>query len=487
MGGEPAALTWVLGLRRPAVTLLRLMKTTVEPLEGNKVKLSVEVEEVEFEEALDATFRRLAAEVRIPGFRPGKAPRKVLEARLGNGVAREEALRSALPDYYERAVIEHEVDVIAAPDIDITGGQEEGNVVFDAVVEVRPVVEVGGYDSLRVTVSSPAPTDEEINDQIERLRGRFGTLATVERAAAEGDHVTIDISGTQDGEALDGLTAEDYDYEVGLGAVVPELDEELTGAKAGDILEFDAAHPSDEDALLHFRILVKEVQERVLPDIDDDLAQQASEFETIDELRADIERSLRIVKATQGQAALREATATALADLVDIEMPEALVAGEAEQQLQQLAMRAQASGLTLEQMLSFSGKTPQEIGDELKEFAERQARVDLALRAVADAESIEITDEQLDEEFADVAERIGQTVAEVRAEFERGGQMPAVRSDLRKRGALDWVLERVEIVDDEGNPIDRSEFEVPEEPEETASDAPDDADAATTQEEDDSE
>lgn len=452
------------------------MKATVEPLEGNKVKLSVEVDEAEFEEALEATFRQLAKEVRIPGFRPGKAPRRVLEARLGTGVARGEALRSALPGYYEQAVIEHEVDAIAPPDIDITGGEDEGAVAFDAVVEVRPTVEIGGYESLRVTLPSPEPTDDEIDAQLERLRGRLGTLETVDRPAADGDHVTIDIAGTQDGEPLDGLTATDYDYEVGLGAVVPELDDELRGAKAGDILEFDADHPAEEDSILHFRILVKEVQATVLPDIDDDLAKEVSEFDTIDALRADLARSIRIVKAAQGQQALREETATAVAALVDIDVPEAMVSSEAESQLQQLAMRASASGLTLEQMLAFSGKSPQEIGDELKEFAERAARVDLALRAVAEAEGIEVSDDQLDEELAAVAERVGATADDVRAEFERGGQLPAVRSDLRKRGALDWLLERVEIVDDDGNPLDRSLFEVPDEPDTDEPDHLDDTD-----------
>lgn len=440
------------------------MKTTLEPLEGNKVKLSVEVDEAEFEDALDDAFKRLAREVRIPGFRQGKAPRPVLEARLGPLVARDEAFRTALPDYYERAVREHEVDVIAPPDIDITGGQEDGPVSFDAVVEIRPVITVEGYENLKVTVESPHPTTEEIEAQIEQLRTRFATYEPVDRPATDGDHVTIDITGSQDGEELDGLTAEDYDYEVGAGAVVPELDEELTGAKAGDILEFDAAHPDEEQGPLHFRILVKEVQGRVLPDVDDDFAQMASEHQTIEEFRSELQRSMGIIKTTRAQMALREATANALAELVDVELPEALVTAEVQDQLQNMALRASSQGLTLDQMLMLSGKTPDTFADELKEAAVISAKVDLALRALADAESIDASDEKIDEEFAEAASRMGRDGAEMRAEFERGGQITAVRSDLRKRGALEWLLDRVEIVDDDGNPLERSEFELPDEP-----------------------
>ena len=241
------------------------MKTTVEPLEGNLVKVSVELDESEFERDIDAAFRRIAREVRIPGFRPGKAPRRVLEARLGPGVARQEALREALPSYYARAVSESEVDVIAPPEIDITTGEEEGPVAFDAVVEVRPKVDVPGHGNLRITLPSPEVTDEEVDAQIERLRSNMGELTSVDRSAKDGDQVSIDIAGSVDGEPVPGLTAEDYLYPVGSGSVVPELDARLTGAKVGDILEFDAENPQDADVTIQFRVLVKDVKEQVLP------------------------------------------------------------------------------------------------------------------------------------------------------------------------------------------------------------------------------
>lgn len=437
------------------------MKSTVEPLEGNKVKLSIEVGEDEFEDAIDAAFKKIAREVRIPGFRPGKAPRRILEARLGKDVARGQALQDALPEYYARAVRENEVDVIAPPDIDITEGKEEGKVAFDAVVEVRPTVTVAGYDSLRVTIPSPVPTDEELDEQLERLRTQFGELETVDRPIASDDYASIDIAGSQDGEPLEGLTADDYLYHVGSGALVPELDAQLMGAKPGDILEFDAAHPTDEDASpLHFRVLVKEVKERKLPDLDDEFASEASEFETLDELRAHLERRLRAVKQARAQMALREKVGEALADLVTDEIPDALVNAELQERLQDLAMRLQAQGITLEQWLGATGRSQEDLLGELRETATTAAKVDLALRAVADAEGIEATDDDLEAEVRGAAERLQMDPDKVRAELERAGQMQAIRSDIRKRKALDRLVETVEIVDDDGNPIDRADLEI---------------------------
>ncbi|MEZ5144348.1 MAG: trigger factor [Acidimicrobiales bacterium] len=448
------------------------MKATVEPLEGNKVKVRVEVDEAEFEKDVDAAFRKLAREVRIPGFRPGKAPRKVLEARLGSSVGRGQALHDAVPEYYSQAVVEHDVDVIAAPEIDITEGEESGPVVFDAVVEVRPKVVVGGYRSLRVTIDSPAVTDDEIDEQIDRLRQRFAELEAVDRPAVDDDVVTIDITGSLGDEELEGLTTDDYSYEVGRGAIVPELDDELRGASVGDILEFDAEHPDpDEEQSLHFRVLVKEVQARVLPDADDDFAAEASEFETIDELRADLHRRSENVKKVQAQVALREKTGEALADLVDDEIPEALVNGEMQQRLQDLAMRLQAQGMDLETYLAMSGKGQEELVAELRETAEQAVKVDLALRAIVEAEAIEATEEDLEEEYQQVATRLDLDVDQIRSQFERAGQVEAVRSDVQKRKAFDWLIEQVEVVDEAGTAIAAADLEIEaKEPEAESSD-----------------
>jgi trigger factor len=449
------------------------MRSTVAPLEGNKVKVSVEVEAGEFEQAVDAAFKKIAKEVRLPGFRPGKAPRKVLEARFGTQAGREQALQDALPEYYSAAVIEHDVDVIAPPEIDITGGQESGDVVFDAVVEVRPTVEVPGYGGLSVTIDRPAVDEDALQAQIDRMRELDSTLVEVDRAIVEGDTVTIDVAGTLDDEPQPGLTADDYSYTVGSGAITPEVDEQLVGAKAGDTLSFDATHPDpDEARQLHFEIVVKDVKEKVLPEATDEWAAEASEFATLGELRASLaDRMIRVRKA-QAQMALREKVGEALAALVTDELPEALISHEMQDRLQDLAMRVQAQGLQLEQYLAMTGTDPETFSQELRETAVAGVKVDLALRAVADAESIECTDDDLDEELEGVAARVGQSAEEVRARFERVGQISAVRSDIRKRKALEWLLERAEVLDPDGATIDRSELELP-------ADADDEDDTAT--------
>jgi trigger factor len=458
------------------------MKTTVEPLEGNLVKVSVELDESEFERDIDAAFRRISREVRIPGFRPGKAPRRVLEARLGPGVARQEALREALPSYYARAVSESEVDVIAPPEIDITTGEEDGPVAFDAVVEVRPKIDVPGHGSLRVTVPSPEVTDEEVDAQIERLRSNMGELSSVDRAAKGGDQVSIDIAGSVDDEPVPGLTADDYLYPVGSGSVVPELDARLTGAKVGDILEFDAANPQDPDVTIHFRVLVKDVKEQVLPEVDDEWANEASEFETVEELRADLRTRLGSMKRVQGAMALRNGAIDSLVQLVDVEPPEALVNAEVERRLRDLTGRLAQQGATVEQYLEATGQDPQELIGSFTEQAASAVKADLGLRAVAEAQDVDVTDDEVEAEVARLAVRFGQKPAALRRELERGDGLQAVRSDLKKGKALEWLVEHAEVVDEEGRAVDRSllEPETTEEQDEEPGPEPEAASVAET-------
>jgi trigger factor len=434
------------------------MKASVEPLEGNKVKLSVEVDEQEMDVAVAAAFRKIAREVRIPGFRPGKAPRRILEARLGSDYARQEALRAALPEFYARALEETDVDAIAPPDIDITGGEEEGPLAFDAVVEVRPRLRLAGYDSLEITVPKPGATDEEVDAQIDRLRDQFAELSTVSRPARDGDHVLANIKGYRHAEAIEGLTADDYSYEVGSGSVVPELDENLRGAGAGDILKFTATAPDEEE--VGFQVLVKEVRQKVLPEVSDEWANEASEFDTVAELRADLATRLGTIKKVQAQLALQQETVNALTELVAEEVPEALVGADMERRLHDLHHRLEAQGATITQYMEATGTSQEELVAALREQAVASVKADLALRAVADAEALDPTDAEVDAEIARLAERTGQKAAAVRRQLERNQQMPAVRSDLRKRKALEWVAERVEVVDEDGQPVDRAELRV---------------------------
>ncbi len=439
------------------------MNSTLETLEDNKVKLSVTIDAAEFEPKLEAAYVAISKEVRIPGFRPGKVPRRLIEQRFGPEMAREEALREALPEFYSKAVTDNDVDVIAAPEIDITGGQAEGDVSFDAVVEVRPVISVSGHDTLRVEIPSPLPNDQDLEDRVDSIRRQHAELDTVDRAAADEDHVTIDIAGTIDGEPVPGLTAEDYDYVVGSGAVVAEIDENLRGASAGDELTFSANHPDDsQDDEIDFVITVKEVQASVLPEPNDEFAKEASEFETIDELRDDLMARLEDVKKAQAAQALDNNTGDALAALVTDELPEALIEDEMENRAQDMAMRLQAQGIQLEQYMQITGTSPEQFREQLREQAEVSARVDLALRAVAEQENIEVTEEELDDELMILATQLDQPLESVREQLETAGRLNAIRSDMRIRAALQWVTDRAEIVDEDGNAVDRDLLETDE-------------------------
>jgi trigger factor len=326
---------------------------------------------------------------------------------------------------------------------------------------VRPTVQVPGYGGLRVELARPQVTDEEVDAQVDRMRDLESTFASVDRPAQEGDTVTIDITGYLDGEEQEGLTAQDYGYRVGSGVITPEVDEQLTGAKVGDVLEFDATHPDeDEERRLRFRVLVKDVQEKVLPELTDEWAAASTDFGTVAELRADLERRMLDVRKAQAQVQLREKTGEALAALVEDEVPEALVATEVQNRIQDMAMRLQAQGISLEQWLAVSGQDPESFTNQLRETATTAVKVDLALRAVAEAEQLDCDDDDLEAELESVASRVGVGVDEVRAQFERAGQLSAIRSDIRKRKALDWLLERVELVDESGQPIDRVDLEV---------------------------
>jgi trigger factor len=449
------------------------MQSTVEPVEieeenaapddspagvASRVKLHVTVPATEFERAIDAAFRKLAREVRIPGFRPGKAPRRLLEARLGSDIAREQALQDALPEYYVEAVNEHDVDVIAPPEIEITAGQADGDVEFDAVVEIRPQVKLVGYDELQVELPFHAVSDDDVDKQVDALRERFADLADSDFPLVDDAYATIDVAGTIDGEAVEGLTATDFLYRVGSGMVVDELDDQLRGTKPGAILEFTATLPERFGEFAgqegKFRVIVKEVKQKVLPDLNDEWVQEASEFQTVDELRADIRARVETMQRLQAQRALRDKVLEAAADLVPIEAPPTLIDGETRRRVEDLAHRLSHQGASLEQYLEMTGQEPQAFIDEIRVGAARAVLADLALRAVVTQEEIGVTDEEVDAEVDQLAVRSEQKPAKVRRELERSGALEAVRSDVARGKALEFLVEHATVVDEDGNEID---------------------------------
>jgi trigger factor len=420
------------------------------------------MDEDEIDQAVRQTARRLSSELRVPGFRPGKVPRKVLEARLGgSSVLREQAIRDALPDAYAQAVVDTELDPIAAPDIDIVTGTDKGAVSFDAVVEVRPTVSIPGYAGLVVTLPDIEVTDEDVDAQVDRMREQFGELKPVDRPTVVGDYVTIDLRATRAG--AEDVHVEDYLYEVGSGSDVAGLDDQLTGSSTGDILVFTASLPTadeEEPEESSVKVLVKDVKQKVLPEASDEFAGEASEFDTLDALRDDIRAQMSKAKLTQVRMLLNERSVTALVGLVEEAPPEVLVEAEVQERLHDLAHRLEDRNMTIEQFLRLSGQQAEVLVSGLRAGAERSVKADLALRALSDAEDLQVTDEELDQYMASMAVQTGLDVKQVRNRIDRSGRLPAIRSDQRKAKAMSWLLEHVELVDESGKPIDRAELQV---------------------------
>ena len=436
------------------------METTVEALEGNKVRLRVAVPASEFESAIDAAFRKLAREVRIPGFRPGKAPRRLLEAHLGKEIAREQAIRDSVPDYYLKAVEAEDLDTIAAPEFEITGGQDEGDVEFDAVVEVRPQVEIEGYDALQVTIEDPSVLDPEIDVQIDGLRERFADLEESTTPLGKGDYAQLNIKGYIHDEEVPGLTVSDFLYEVGSELVVPKLDEELEGKRPGDMLKFNDELPArwgdragEEVA---FQVLVKETKRKVLPDLTDEWVREASEFDTVEQLRGDIRARMENVRRIQAHLAVRDKVLAAVGAKVAVDIPEPLVQEEMERRLHNLVHRLEEQGATVEQYLMATGVTQDQLIADVRLESTKAVKADLALRSVVAAEQIVADDEEVEAEIARAAERSGRKPAQLRKEIERGQGLQAVRSELSRGKALQFLVDHATVVDEEGKPLDIS-------------------------------
>jgi trigger factor len=431
------------------------VKSSVEPLEGNRVKLTVSIEESEFDRDIDQAFRKIAREVRLPGFRNGKVPRRVLEARIGIAPAREQALRDAIPEYLAKAVREHDVDLIATPEVEITDGEEEGPVAFDATLQVRPEITVPGYGGLRVELSSPEATDAEVDDAVTTELRRHGELVDAGRPSTTGDFITVDLSATRDGEEVAGLNTEDWSYEIGQGWIADDFDDHVTGVLPGVEQRFTAV-PKGTDEPADFVVKVSRVQELVLPDATDEwVADNLGEHETVDEWRGSIRDRISTTKLGQARSQLVGKVTEALTGLTDIEPPEPLVQSDLQRRVEATVRQLQSQGISMEQWLSATGQDSAQFVESMKGQSEQAVKVDLALRAVAAAEAIEADESDLTAEYERIARQVNEKVNQVRKAYERNDLVPDLVAQIRKSKALDWLLHHVEMVDPEGHELDR--------------------------------
>ena len=430
------------------------MKSTIETLEGNKVKLSIELEEAEFDREIDAAFRKIAKEIRLPGFRPGKAPRQVVEARIGKNV-RTQAIQDAIPEYLSRAVREHDVDIIATPDVELKEGQEAGVVKFDATCEIRPEITVPGYTGLRIELPSPEVTDENLEEVILGERRRHGVLTDIDRAAATGDYVIVDLAGLRDGAPVVGLNTEDWTYEIGRGWVAPGFDDQLIGAVAGAELTFTAT-PNGTEIPADFVVKVQKVQTLDLPELTDEWIQNTiPEFDSVAAWKDSTLERLTTGRLNQMRNSVVDKVTDGLAELVDIEAPESMVNGDLQGRVQNTISQFQQQGIALDQWLSATGQDPESFIEGLKAQSQKAVKVDLALRAVGVAQKIEVTDEDIESEYEMIAVRVQQSPAQVRKAYEQNDAVQDLTTQIRKSKTLDWLLHNVEFVDADGNTLER--------------------------------
>lgn len=427
------------------------MKTTLERLEPTKVKLTVEVEPDRVVKAIDIAARELARTVNVPGFRRGKVPRRVLEARIGKGLILQQAMEDALGHFYAEAIAAESVAVVAPPEIDLQRFTEEEGCAFAATVEVRPDIELPDHEGITVSFPEWEVTEEEVRRQMADLRERFAELEEVDRPARHGDFVTMDLSVAREGQLVEQASAEDALYELGSGGVTPKLDEELVGAVSGRTLTYvdnlPDNYPEHGGKRAEFTVHVKDVREKHLPDLDDDFAAVASEFDTLAELEEDIRRNLRRRKLMHAQHELRSRILEAYLATVDVPLPESMVQGEKEGRLRQLQEQATQYGLELEQALELQDRTLDEVSNQIEEQARTAVKSQLVLETLAQQLEVGVTSVELEQEITRHALQYGAQPQDVARTLKDQGTVGVLVADVLRRKALEALVKAAEVED----------------------------------------
>jgi trigger factor len=436
------------------------LKSTVEQLSPTRVRINVEVPFDELKPSFDRAYRKLASQVRIPGFRPGKAPARVLESRLGRGVVLDEVVNEAVPAKYLEAVSGGEVRTLGRPDIEVTNLDDGGSLSFSAEVDVRPEITVPAFGELSVTVDDAPVTDEQVNEQLDELRARFGTLTGVDRPVASGDFVVIDLSATVNGEDVPDATASGLSYEVGSGQLVDGIDDALVGVSAGETATFTTALLAGEQAGqdAEVSVSVQSVKERELPAADDDFAQLASEFDTLEELLADLRERLARVNRMQQAVQARDKVLEALLAVTEVPLPDKVVEAEVESNLQDAIRPFDQDERQFAQYLEQQGRTREEFDAEVSQAAETSVKTQLVLDAIADAQDISVSDTELTERIMYQAQRFGVSPDEYVQRAQQSGQLGAIYADVRRGKALASVVREATVTDESGAPVDLSEM-----------------------------
>lgn len=390
----------------------------VEKQEKSTVTLTIEVDGKEFEAAVERAYKKQRGSISIPGFRKGHAPRKIIESMYGSGVFYEDAVKEVYPKAYAEAVEQEKLDVVAWPEISIEDVGKDG-LTFKAVVAVRPEVTLGEYKGLSAEKPEIQVSDEDIENELNPYINRATRMVTVEREAKNGDTVVIDFEGFKDGEPFEGGKAEGFSLELGSGDFVPGFEDQLVGAKAGDEKDLDITFPEEYHADLAgkavvFKVKVHEVKEKQLPEVDDEFAKDVSEFDTLEDFKKDLAEKLKSRREAQNQRDFESALMKQVTDNMQVEIPEAMVEYEADQMVDNMARRMSSQGLSFEQYLSITGMTADAMRQQAVSAARENVRRDLALDAIAAAENIQISDEELEAEYARMGEEYNMDVEDVK-------------------------------------------------------------------------
>jgi len=436
------------------------MKSAVETLGPTRVKLTVEATFDDLKPSLDTAYRKIGQQVRIKGFRPGKVPPRILDQYVGRAAVLEEAVNDALPKLYTEAVRENNISILGHPEIEVTNFADGDQLVFTAEVDVRPEFELPDYTNLPVTVDDAEASDAFVEEQLGALRERFATLKTAERAAETGDYVSIDLTATIEGENIEDAQATNLSYEVGSDSLVRGLDDAIVGLQAGESKEFEtqlrAGDRGGEAAKA--TVTVRSVKQKDLPELDDDFAQTASEFDTIDELRADLKQRVeRIGKMQQGVQA-RDRVLEVLLDRADVPMPEHVLADEVNYRKQSLEQQLAAAGMTKEQYADMEGRTVEDIDTEIETNARQAIKAQFLLDAIARKEELSVSEPELTDQIVRRARQNGMRAEQYAQEVVNSGGLGSLMSELLRGKALAMLLESATITDASGRPVDLDEL-----------------------------
>ena len=436
------------------------MKSTVEQLSPTRVRINVEVPFTELQPDFDRAYRELAKQVRLPGFRPGKAPAKLLEARVGREAMLDQVVNEALPSRYGQAVTESDVRPLGQPDIQVTKMEYGQELVFTAEVDVRPEITLPDLSALKITVDPVKVSDEDVDAELQSLRARFGTLTGVERPAATGDFVSIDLSANIDGEDVPEASTKGLSHEVGSGQLIDGVDDAIVGLSAGESRTFTTTMAAGPHAgkEAEVTVTVGSVKERELPEPDDEFAQLASEFDTIDELRASLADQVSGAKRVQQAEDIRVAALDALREQVDMPLPEAIVQAQVDNTLHSALHGLDHDEAKFAEALEKQGSSREEFDANTRSNAEKAIKTQLLLDALGDDLDIQVSQQDLTERLVLSSQQYGIEPQQLLAYLQQNDQLPAMFADVRRGLTIAAAVEAATVTDTDGNVVDTEEF-----------------------------